>query len=151
MSAKRNNHIKNQLTPTWFEHATFWSGVRRATVAPRSPYLLSGNLCTYDNMYIFSASRFILLVLRYGEGTNVKTRHSPSFHLRDIACWVAKLNSVFMLLQELEHENIEYSFRQVEIKPTTVQSYDMALRKGTHNHCIKSIFFTKLCRIYIHI
>ena len=24
------------LTPTWFEHATFWSGVRRATVAPRS-------------------------------------------------------------------------------------------------------------------
>ncbi len=25
------------LTPTWFEHATFWSGVRRATVAPRSP------------------------------------------------------------------------------------------------------------------
>ena len=24
------------LTPKWFEHATFWSGVRRATVAPRS-------------------------------------------------------------------------------------------------------------------
>ena len=24
------------VTPTWFEHATFWSGVRRATVAPRS-------------------------------------------------------------------------------------------------------------------
>ena len=24
------------MTPTWFEHATFWSGVRRATVAPRS-------------------------------------------------------------------------------------------------------------------
>ena len=27
---------KNALTPTWFEHATFWSGVIRATVAPRS-------------------------------------------------------------------------------------------------------------------
>ncbi len=26
---------KKELTPTWFEHATFWSGVRRATVAPR--------------------------------------------------------------------------------------------------------------------
>ncbi len=26
------------MTPTWFEHATFWSGVRRATVAPRSRY-----------------------------------------------------------------------------------------------------------------
>ena len=24
------------VTPTWFEHAAFWSGVRRATVAPRS-------------------------------------------------------------------------------------------------------------------
>ena len=28
---------KNNLTPTWFEHAAFWSGVRRATIAPRSP------------------------------------------------------------------------------------------------------------------
>ena len=27
---------KNLMTPTWFEHAAFWSGVRRATVAPRS-------------------------------------------------------------------------------------------------------------------
>ena len=27
---------KKNMTPTWFEHATFWSGVRRATVAPRS-------------------------------------------------------------------------------------------------------------------
>ena len=24
------------MTPTWLEHATFWSGVRRATIAPRS-------------------------------------------------------------------------------------------------------------------
>ena len=29
--------FEKRLTPTWFEHATFWSGVRRATVAPRSP------------------------------------------------------------------------------------------------------------------
>ena len=27
---------KSFMTPTWFEHAAFWSGVRRATVAPRS-------------------------------------------------------------------------------------------------------------------
>ena len=27
---------KIKLTPTWFEHAAFWSGVRRATIAPRS-------------------------------------------------------------------------------------------------------------------
>ena len=32
----RNEISKCELTPTWFEHATFWSGVRRATVAPRS-------------------------------------------------------------------------------------------------------------------
>ena len=24
------------MTPTWVEHAAFWSGVRRATIAPRS-------------------------------------------------------------------------------------------------------------------
>ncbi len=31
-----NSAIKKELIPTWFEHAAFWSGVRRATVAPRS-------------------------------------------------------------------------------------------------------------------
>ena len=30
------NISKYSLTPTCFEHAAFWSGVRRATVAPRS-------------------------------------------------------------------------------------------------------------------
>ena len=29
---------KSFMTPTWFEHAAFWSGVRRATVAPRSQF-----------------------------------------------------------------------------------------------------------------
>ena len=33
---KKSWKIKKDMTPTWFEHATFWSGVRRATVAPRS-------------------------------------------------------------------------------------------------------------------
>ena len=33
---KVKRDLKNILTPTWFEHAAFWSGVRRATVAPRS-------------------------------------------------------------------------------------------------------------------
>ncbi len=28
--------MSKDLTLTWFEHATFWSGVRRATVAPQS-------------------------------------------------------------------------------------------------------------------
>lgn len=30
-------HVPHKLTLTWFEHAAFWSGVRRATVAPQSP------------------------------------------------------------------------------------------------------------------
>ena len=30
---------EGDVTPTWFEHAAFWSGVRRATVAPRSHYI----------------------------------------------------------------------------------------------------------------
>ena len=32
----QNNSKSCKLTPTWFEHAAFWSGVRRATIAPRS-------------------------------------------------------------------------------------------------------------------
>ena len=31
---------EKSLTSTWFEHATFWSGVRRATVAPRSHIIM---------------------------------------------------------------------------------------------------------------
>ena len=27
---------RKDMSPTWFEHATFWSGVRRATVAPQA-------------------------------------------------------------------------------------------------------------------
>ena len=34
----QNSSKRSKLTPTWFEHATFWSGVRRATIAPRSPH-----------------------------------------------------------------------------------------------------------------
>ena len=37
----KNWKTKKNLTPTWFEHATFRSGVERATVAPRSPYWVS--------------------------------------------------------------------------------------------------------------
>ena len=38
-------HQSNEkhVTPTWFEHTTFWSGVRRATVAPRSPAIIVNN------------------------------------------------------------------------------------------------------------
>ena len=34
IKSTRNNARKKSLTRTWFEHATFWSGVRRATIAP---------------------------------------------------------------------------------------------------------------------
>ena len=34
--ANPDHRQKVELTPTWFEHAAFWSGVRRATIAPRS-------------------------------------------------------------------------------------------------------------------
>ena len=41
---------KPRVTSTWFEHATFWSGVRRATIAPRS---LATHNCT-TQIYGFS-------------------------------------------------------------------------------------------------
>ena len=36
MSHKKNNFgdFQKKLTPGWLEHPTFWSGVRRATIAP---------------------------------------------------------------------------------------------------------------------
>ena len=43
---KKTEKGKMYLTPTWFEHATFWSGVRRATVAPRSRWKLLFEITT---------------------------------------------------------------------------------------------------------
>ena len=54
------------LTPTWFEHATFWSGVRRATVAPRSHYWrmqLENSTYTKDAEYFIR--NWCVHVLRY--------------------------------------------------------------------------------------
>ena len=42
---------KGDLTPTWLEHATFWSGVRRATVAPRSPRIESSRRFFWNSSY----------------------------------------------------------------------------------------------------
>ena len=42
MRFKMKKIVHFMLTPTWFEHATFWSGVRRATVAPRSRTIYRG-------------------------------------------------------------------------------------------------------------
>ena len=36
MHKKKIKSLKELMTPTWLEHAAFWSGVRRATIAPRS-------------------------------------------------------------------------------------------------------------------
>ena len=40
---------KRLLTPTWFEHAAFWSGVRRATIAPRSRLVKRAEICLYKS------------------------------------------------------------------------------------------------------
>ena len=42
-------HKASQMTPTWFDHATFWSGVRRATVAPRSRHLRGFIISIYSH------------------------------------------------------------------------------------------------------
>ena len=49
IKAMKMYSLKIVLTPTWFEHAAFWSGVRRATVAPRSQ--LYHYLCALPNNY----------------------------------------------------------------------------------------------------
>ena len=41
-----------KMSPTWFEHATFWSGVRRATVAPQAPHLPKNTYNTWDSQAV---------------------------------------------------------------------------------------------------
>ena len=68
------------MTPTWFEHAAFWSGVRRATVAPRS---------LHAGLWVWIASdsgRAVQTITRYfAEGHWLKARNRQSKHaLADI-------------------------------------------------------------------
>ncbi len=42
LAKTRNILWTSWVTTTWLEHAPFWSGVRRATIAPRSPYPVQG-------------------------------------------------------------------------------------------------------------
>ena len=47
------------MTRTWFEHATFWSGVRRATVAPPSQLKLVEDLWNMHDANVQTAHPFI--------------------------------------------------------------------------------------------
>ena len=46
------------MTLTWFEHATFWSGVRRATIAPQS-HLMGGSCVLRQCLTILQLGRAI--------------------------------------------------------------------------------------------
>ena len=52
---------KTIVNSTWFEHATFWSGVRRATVAPR---IHANEVFTYLFIISFISMFFHLIGLR---------------------------------------------------------------------------------------
>ena len=68
------------MTPTWVEHAAFWSGVTRATIAPRSqvrrPSVQSTSLYTFIwRKLITMAAGFsitFLGVMRFREVTRFK-------------------------------------------------------------------------------
>ena len=58
-----------ELNPTWIEHATFWSGVRRATIAPRIHLSVS---CSefYLLWLIFQINPFVLSFLEQDKITS---------------------------------------------------------------------------------
>ena len=51
------------MTPTWFEHATFWSGVRRATVAPQ------GQLNMYAIKYVYILYPIVVLANKFRDAS----------------------------------------------------------------------------------
>ena len=64
------------MTPTWFEHATFWSGVRRATVAHEVTALLCRFVCVYVCVHTFQClNRLQVGVLHWH---NRSTRGTPA-------------------------------------------------------------------------
>ena len=70
IKSKRNNARKKSLTRTWFEHATFWSGVRRATIAPpglkkfrESLRLDLVSVWTFRNLCLLCHSLFVFAFL----------------------------------------------------------------------------------------
>ena len=68
---------KLHLTPTWLEHATFWSGVRRATIAPQD-LVLQGRWVQWKFEFKIFQSLF-LAKFELG-GIEPRTYHMRSEH-----------------------------------------------------------------------
>ena len=73
---------KTWLTPTWFEHAAFWSGVRRATVAPRSQVFKVPP--RFELGSLDSKSR-VLTITPWNPKVSIVTSKSDQ-HMREMQC-----------------------------------------------------------------
>ena len=73
---------QNVLTPTWFEHAAFWSGVRRATVAPRSQVFKVPP--RFELGSLDSKSR-VLTITPWNPKVSIVTSKSDQ-HMREMQC-----------------------------------------------------------------
>ena len=84
------------MTPTWFEHATFWSGVRRATVAPRSHLHLS--------------SHIVLLKHTNTKATNNLQRHAFSYIFVRTTIFNKAYNKI---ISKMRNHNIRHRYNKI--------------------------------------
>ena len=56
-TANENSNLQkeNDLTSTWFQHATFWSAVTRAAIAPRSHWLAPSHVLSHFSSHCLRA------------------------------------------------------------------------------------------------
>ena len=84
--------LTQKMTLTWIEHAAFWSGIRRATIAPQSLQLLIGSfkelIIKFKNLWfiliynedsidkLFSLFLYIWWTYRYSSHSLTLRKHS---------------------------------------------------------------------------
>ena len=86
-----SSNPKILLTPTWFEHAAFWSGVRRATVAPRSQVFKVPP--RFELGSLDSKSR-VLTITPWNPKVSIVTSKSDQ-HMREMQCIAYKEKWMF--------------------------------------------------------
>ena len=89
--------FKMRLTPTWFEHAAFWSGVRRATNCATEPYVYALRL-RYDQswstgsclIHVGKAFMYLFMDIQIGRGV---AHWFPALMTTAIPCWKHQFSS----------------------------------------------------------
>ena len=104
----------NLVTPTWFEHATFWSGVRRATIAPQGLKRCRGRFGTTP-LEIYLTSYFLTTFKWFRPGSN---RGPRACEAHVITTTLRKQMSISQLLFYLSKQDFKNDF---SCKPACIE------------------------------